>query len=75
MTTLVMSGNIIHLRIFISISKLMTYLLFLLLDEGQINETNIINREKSSVKDTYKTFCIEMPLCFDILISCFQTEL
>ena len=53
----------------------MTYILFLLLDVSQINETNIINREKSSVKDTYKTLCIEMPLCFDILISCFLTVL
>ena len=53
----------------------MTYILFLLLDVSQINETNIINREKLSVKDTYKTLCIEMPLCFDILISCFLTVL
>lgn len=53
----------------------MEVLFFLLLDVDQINETNITNRQKSSVTDTCKTFCIEMSLCSDILISCFLTVL
>lgn len=74
MATLIIFGNIIHLRIFISNTRCME-VPPPLIDVDQINETNITSRQNSSVKDTRKTFCMEMSLCFDILISCFLTVL